>query len=300
MNINKGYLAIAGAAVAGLAVGGGAGYLITKKVLKKKYESSLDKTIMGYESKIAELKKGAICEDVCEEKVETEEEVSKKTEEKPADDDEESDAGHPRLIDYTKFSDNLKTPTLRIDLNEEGDIISSVEKFVNKERSTDEYPESDPDNIIKESRPYLISKDQFYENERPWYDQKELILFMKDYIFINGEKYSVPILYSCDDDAIIDVFVSEEISKKLEAAGLTKTGIWAMDNLDLSMDDFGRDGFDYKEYEQIKRCDATEMECYVDVRRDKSYAEEMLDIDEVTENNYKDIYRELWQKVEEE
>ena len=307
MNINKTYVAIGGAAVAGLAIGGTAGYFITKKICKKKYQESLDKTISDlskdYESKIEALKGGteAVKVEATEEVAEKTEEAPKKEEEKSTDDDEESDGASPK-IDYTTFSNRrVNVPDTHINIiGHDDDVITEAEKFVNKIVADEEYPEHNPDGIIKQPRPYLIKIDEFYESQRPWYDQKELILFMKDFIYIDGERVSTPILYSCDDDAIIDVFVDEETSKKLEKAGLVKTGIWTFDNIDLSLDDFGREGYDYKAYEQVKRCDATEIECYIDKRDDKSYAEDLLDIEDVTESNYRDIYRELWQKPEEE
>lgn len=306
MNINKTYVAIGAAALGGLAVGAGAGYFVTKKVLKKKYQESLDKTIEGYESEIKKLKcdaEPATIEATSEEATVKTEETPEKTEEKSTDDDEESDGSSPRIINYSKFSSNIKTPDMPKELKEgvisiignDDDVLSEAEKFVNKVVAADEYPEHNPDGIIKQPNPYCISIDEFGEAQRPWYDHKELILFMKDYIYINGEKVSTPILYSCDDDAIVDVFVSEEVSKKLEAAGLVKTGIWQFDNLDMDLDEFGK-GFDYKSYELAKRCDNTEMECYVDKRDDKSYADDMLGIENVDENNYRNVYRELWEK----
>ena len=295
MNINKTYVAIAGAAVAGLAIGGTAGYFITKKVCKDKYEASLQKTIdalkRDYESEIALLKGEEVEEDA------EEDEAEEESEEDSEEDEEESDGRSPvQVINYTKFSSNIKTPDMPKDLKE------GVINLIGHDDDVDEEMVSPPE-IIKQPRPYLISIDQFnddlVEDARPWYDKKELILYMKDFIYINGEKINVPILYSCDDDAIIDVFVDEEVSKKLESIGIVKCGKWERANIEINVDDFGHPDFDYKPYEQVKRCDDSEIECYVDKRDDKSYAEDMLDIENVTESNYRDVYDELWQKPKE-
>ena len=118
---------------------------------------------------------------------------------------------------------------------------------------------------------------------------------MKDFVYIGGEKINIPILYSCDDDEIYDVVVDEEMSKKLSAIGILRNGEWSRKVIDLDWDDFGHPDYDYKKNEQVKRFDGDEIECFIE-KCDESYAEDMLDIEDVTENNFKNVYKELWQK----
>ena len=297
MNINKTYVAIAGAALGGAAVAGVTTYLVTKNSLKKKYEASLSSTIAALKAEY----EGAVESD---EEVETEAEAednADESEEDSSDDDEESDGRSPvQVINYTSFSKGIKTPNMPKDLKD------GVKNLIGDEDDDkgEEEEFSEPPEIIKKPKPYLIMKDQFFddfcEDSRPWYDKKELILFMKDYLYIGGEKVNIPILYSCDDDAIIDVFVDEEIGKKLKSIGVQKTGEWARKNLDINIEDFGHPDFDYKPYEQVKRFDGNEVECYIDKRDDKSWSNDMIDIEEVTKENFRDVYRELWQKPKEE
>lgn len=296
ININKTYLAIAGAAVGGAAVSGVATFLITKKVYKKKYEESMNNTITAikasYEKKLA-LESGEVEDEEVESEVEEE---TSEEEEESSDDEEESDGRSPKaqVINYTKYSKSNKESTKEMPKALKDGILNLL-----GEDDEEDTEVEDPNAIIKKPYPYKINVDQFNddlcEDARPWYDKKEFILFMKDFVYIGGEKVNVPILYSCDEDCIYDVIVDEELTKKLQSIGVLRDGSWARKSIALDWDDFGHPDYDYKAHEQVKRYDPDEAEFYID-KRDESYSEEMLDIEDVTEENFKNVYRELWVK----
>ena len=285
---DKKYLVYGGIALAGAAVGATASYVITKNVTRKKYEDSLDQSIKDlkaeYEHKLA-IASGEIEDDEVEEEA-TEE--SDEEEESSNEDDEESDGRSPIKTDYTKYSKVTKVPDAVIELPDIGDL---------------EEPDDGPPEIIERERPYLISDDTFNddlgEDSRPWYDKKELSLFMKDFIYIGAEKINIPILYDIDNDEIVDVLVDEEVSAKLKEAGIVKCGDYARKNIELDMDDFGHIDYDYQANEQCKRMDSIETEFKITRLADTSYAEDVLSV-EVRKDNYRNVYRELYEKPREE
>jgi hypothetical protein len=280
------YTKLAIAAGAGLAVGTGVTYFATKKHLEKKYQAAMDRTINDlraeYDHKIA-LATGEVEDEEVES--ETEESSEEEEEESSDDDDEESDPrSQKQNVDYTKFT--KPSPAITIECEDSDD--------------DEDYSEYE---IIKKERPYLINVDTFNDGEthmvedsRPWYDKKELILYTKDFVYVNGEKVSIPILYSCDDDCIVDICVDADVAKLLSNLGMTHTGDWERANICIDMEDFGHPEFDYKPSEQAKRNDSTETEYYID-KRDLSYADDMLNIETVTKENQRDVYRELWAKI---
>ena len=192
ININKTYAMIAGAALGGAAVSGVATYFITKKVLSDKYDATTKKTIArlteDYEHKLA-IANGEIEDDDVEEDVDAEAEADGGEEEESEDDDEESDGRSPRQhINYSKFSKDIKPTKMPKDFKEGVKNLLTIDDI-----DLDEELEP-PLEIIKRPRPFLIRKDQ--EDECPWYDSKEISVFLSDYIFIAGEKVSIPIIYS--------------------------------------------------------------------------------------------------------
>lgn len=282
---NKQNLIYGGIAVlGGAAVGATASYFITKSVTRKKYEDSLDQSIKDlkaeYERKLA-IAKG----EVEDEEAEDETDEASEEEESSDEDDEESDGRSPIKTDYTKYSKVSKVPEAVIELPDIDDIVE---------------PDDAPPEIIERERPYLISDDTFNddlgEDSRPWYDKKELTLFMKDFIYIGAEKINIPILYDIDNDEIVDVFVDEEVGAKLKEAGLVKCGDYARKNIELDVDDFGHIDYDYGVNEQCKRMDSIETEFKITRDATTSYAEDVLG-QEVRKDNYRKVYRELYEDL---
>lgn len=280
--------------VAGATVGAGVAYIVTKKTLGKKFDAALDRTIDSmskeYDQKLAKINK-TLDSDI--ENMETPS-VSACSSVTPAvpskvEDSEKSTNGSEAGTDDSDPPLGVISKKDRISYHK----IATEENYIlDDEFEEDEY-EVTQRNIIKKEVPYLVRVAEYNGNTmdyKPWYEFKSLRLFMKDWIELDGDKLSIPILYDADSDMVFDIVCDEELGARLRKMGFAFTGDIVREKLDTEWEtEFGNclydstsdspGGYDYDE-DEVVVCNDRE-ECYYHiVKEDVYYKTEILQYDE--------------------